>query len=391
MALGHGAGRRGAGVRARCDARAAQVGGLPACGTERVSPDSRPADDERRRRAVDPALRIRLDAGAERAAPGRLLAAQVRREDARRLRRDARAEAPAGGHGHAPAVRHGLLDVLLAAEPPLEPALPGLRRPAPAEAVVRRPALRRRRDAVRRVPAPAAGDPARGGTPRRASLLAVQACPDDRLGRRADTALLARRRLAHPELDEAAARRHLSDRAQRGRRGGEPRVVPGTAARARCARSTHAGGSRDELEDARAARSSRRGSSPRPVRGFPRAEARAEADAHPCRLADRRLEAGACSHGGVPAARRRFHTRGAARAAPTGNSPGENERSRSTRRRSRNSFPASANSLSLRQLARRRRPRTRRRSRQCAKPCRPSCRASRSAHSSTRGERRKGP
>ena len=100
---------------------------------------------------------------------------------------------------------------------------------------------------------------ARGGTPRRASLLAVEACADDRLGRRADAAPLARRRLAHAGLEQAAARRHLSDRAQRRRRGGKPRVVPGTAARPRRARSAHAGGPRDELDGEGAARASRRG------------------------------------------------------------------------------------------------------------------------------------
>ena len=186
---------------------------------------------------------------------------------------------------------------------------------------------------------------ARGGTPRRASLLAVEAGdgrPSRPPGGRSASGSAA-----------AGARWPGRSRARGGIYpialsavdvGGEPRVVPGTAARPRRARSTHAGGPRDELDGRGAARASRRGRSRRPARGRPRAEARAEADAHPCRLADRRLEAGACSRGGVPAARRRFHARGAAGAAPAGNSPGKAGACEVRRGASRSSFPASANS-----------------------------------------------
>src|SRR5205085_11911225 len=149
------------------------------------------------RRTVDPPVRLRLDGGAQRAVADDLLAEDVRGEGARSAgRRAGHAYANHGGRDAA-AFRHRLLDVLLAARDAVDAPLPELRRASPEPALDVGCALRRRRQALRRLRATAAGLPARARAARHVPLLALEACDGDGvLGRGADAAVRHARRMA---------------------------------------------------------------------------------------------------------------------------------------------------------------------------------------------------
>ena len=150
-------------------------------------------------------------------------------------RRRARSADATRGRGDAAELRHGLLDVLLAAARAVSARLPAVRRATAQEARARAtrvsPTLRRGSGAYQRQP-PAfqiANAVARGG-----ALLALEA--GDRAAehrRRPDEAALARRRMAHGRVAGAEAPGPLP-RARDGRRlGREPLVVRCAADRAR--------------------------------------------------------------------------------------------------------------------------------------------------------------
>ena len=126
-----------------------------------------PAADERRRRPLDSPLLVPVAARAQRAAAGRRLAAVVCDGCGRSRRGRARRTNAARGRGDAAELRHGLLDVLLAAARAVAARLPAVRRAAAEEARAERPAVRRRRHEDRRVSStsrPRSGSP----TPRSA-------------------------------------------------------------------------------------------------------------------------------------------------------------------------------------------------------------------------------
>ena len=208
VALGHGTGGCRAGVRAHGGARSRRGDRADARGTRRVPRDPRAPAHERPRRPVDPPLLVPVAARAQRPTAGGRLAAVVR-DDCRGPRRGrARCADAACRGGDTAELRHRLLDVLLAPARAVAARLPAVRRAAAEEARAERPALRRRGDQDRGLPASAARLPARERVTRHAALLALEA--GDRAGehrRRPDEAARARRRLAHARVGASRSTR----------------------------------------------------------------------------------------------------------------------------------------------------------------------------------------
>src|SRR5206468_1701901 len=114
------------------------------------------------------------------------------------------------GGGDAVALRHGVLDVLLARPNAVAARLPAVRRATAEEARAAGRTVCRRSDAHRRVPKATACIHGCECGPRLAALLAVEAGDGTRSDRRGPgEARVAERRVAHAQLGRAEEARHL--------------------------------------------------------------------------------------------------------------------------------------------------------------------------------------
>ena len=161
VALRHGTGGRGTGVRSDGRARSRRGERTDARSPRRLPGDPRAPAHERCGRSLDSPLLVSVAAGAQRATAGGRLTAVVRHDGRGSGRGRARCPHAAGGGGNLAELRHGLLDLLFAPARAVAARLPAVRRPVAQEAGAERPALRRCRDQDRGLPASAARLPAR--------------------------------------------------------------------------------------------------------------------------------------------------------------------------------------------------------------------------------------